>query len=277
MKSNFIGAATAFGLASLLPLNVPPSKPLMYCNDTDLTQSLIRIDNRNIYQCVNYEVREIFCSTLHENSQMIEINARSCENRTVECNGSEDDIYCTTGTLLSRNFHFCNSTIELIDKNLNETTTILNCYRGELPSSAASFIPTTTTQTPMTTEKPLSFGAQAHVFILKLMGNYDVLSTTQAPVTDYEDEVTTNEPESKWIPEALTIPPEPTTTTVAATTEAPYDWAIDLRPIGGQLIKTEFADSINELNEMFKRGGQDPIQMPEGYVKIPRNASLISD
>ncbi|KAL7042496.1 hypothetical protein ACKWTF_001160 [Chironomus riparius] len=60
--SAIVGAAKAFGLVSLLPLNVPPGKPLMYCGNTDLIQSQIRINNEATYVCNNAKI-EISCKT----------------------------------------------------------------------------------------------------------------------------------------------------------------------------------------------------------------------
>ncbi|CRK93766.1 CLUMA_CG007294, isoform A, partial [Clunio marinus] len=60
-----VGAATAFGLASLLPLNVPENKPLMYCNTTEIAQTRIKL-YENIYSCVNKSIL-ISCPKIEEN------------------------------------------------------------------------------------------------------------------------------------------------------------------------------------------------------------------
>lgn len=250
------GAATAFGLVSLLPLNVPANKPLMYCNNTDLMQSQIQINNENIYQCINNTI-VMSCS---RKVLVIETEAHGnqteCMNRNMQCDLKDEEIvgsiYCSNGTLMSKNFIFCNSTTLLNGTNVNETTTILNCYEGQLPESQAAFIPTTTTtQAPVTTtEKSLSFGAKVHMFFLRVIGKGDqaekVTTTTQMP------EVTTVK--DSWVPEALTIPPE-TTTISTTSTEAPFEWMENV-PIEYEngTFGTTLKPVLKSLIDMHKKG-----------------------
>ena len=182
----------------------------MYCGNTDLIQSHIRINYEDTYVCKNNEI-EILCRNHGEDE---------CINEKMQCDlhndGTIENIYCSKGTLLSKIPIYCNSKTDF-----NENVTILNCHEGQLPKSHGSFVPTTTTtsESPLfTTEKSLSFGANIHVFLLNLMGKSDVLETTTPetyPFTDY----------NAWHPEALTIPPETTTTTPKpTTTKRPYEW-----------------------------------------------------
>lgn len=194
----------------------------MYCNITFIAQTQIKLDD-NIYSCTNQSVA-ISCPRSLDNETIIDDCLSS--NKTMEC-GLEDpatNLYCTNGTLISRMPIVCNSTTVLNGTNVNETTTILNCYHGQLPDKLAAFIPTTSTEAPVTTttERSLSMGAKIHVFFLKLIGKGDVLqktttTTTPAPVED-DPRLGLKANETAWIPEALTIAPDPNTTT---TTEVP--------------------------------------------------------
>ena len=245
-----VGAATAFGLASLLPLNVPVNKPLMYCNTTDIAQTQIKFEG-NIYFCANNSIA-ISCprSVLSDNTTFDECLS---ENKTLQCDLKDnvENVYCTNGTLLNREATMCNSTTMLNGTNANETTPILNCYPGSLPENLAAFIPTEAPITT-TTEKQLSIGAKMHVFFLKLIGKGDVLekkATTISPL----DENPRLASEAKWIPEALTIPPETTeyvstasTTPALTTTEAPLMYDIKVtRDFGNGTWGTEYKDTGN--------------------------------
>lgn len=163
-----------------------------------------------VYQCINSTIH-ISCPmnfiknnvTEHVENITIPQTEDQCVNKTIVCDLQDNEgygnVFCKTGALFSKNFIFCNSTTLLNGTSLNESTTILNCYEGQLPENQASFIPTTT-QTPITTtEKSLSFAAKVHVFFLKLIGKGDVLEKSTTPLPIRED---------GWIPEALTIPPE---------------------------------------------------------------------
>jgi hypothetical protein len=213
-----VGAATAFGLASLLPLNVPANKPLMYCNGTDVAQNPIYLDF-NIYSCANESVA-MSCPRMAENSTVID----ECLNQTMICDTEQttENLYCTNGTLLSRSPIFCNSITLQNGTNVNQTT--LNCYQGQISQAMASFIPTTTTEAPIVpaTEKELSLKSKIHVFFMKLVGKSDIIEKAQTPTTaapiDENPRFVLKENETLWVPEALTIPPETNTTD---TTEVP--------------------------------------------------------
>jgi hypothetical protein len=295
--SAVVGAATAFGLVSLLPLNVPANKPIMYCNNTDLAQAQVKINNETLYQCINGTfVASCPKIVVGENETIVD----ECKKQSMMCDNNASDIYCSNGTLLSKNTIFCNSTTVLNGTvQLNETTTILNCYNGELPQSQASFIPTTTTEAPVTTttEKSLSFGAKMHVWFMKLIGKSDVLEKPPTTTTS-----TTESPEipqlaldegnkTQWTPEALTIPPETTTTT---TTEAPFEWMMEIPhvfengTVGTTRVKyirllykmlnfndffkmpvaKSMIETLDKVQNLMKSGAEN-ITMPPNFVKVP--------
>ena len=209
-----VGAATAFGLVSLLPLNVPSNKPLMYCNNTDIAQSPIALDF-NIYSCVNDSIA-VSCPRILENSTIID----ECLHKNMKCDveKTSDNLYCSNGTLLSQSPIVCNSTTLQNGTMLNETTTIINCYQGSVAAALASSIPITITEAPIvpTTERELSLTAKMHIFFMRLVGKSDLVekaqtaTTTVSPIEDIPRFVL-KENETMWIPEALTIPPETTT------------------------------------------------------------------
>ncbi|KAL7042497.1 hypothetical protein ACKWTF_001161 [Chironomus riparius] len=255
--SAVLGAATAFGLVTLLPLNVPPGKPLMYCDSTKLIQSQIRINDQDIYVCNNRKI-EILCKKKSENSE--------CLNEELQCDlhqGITDNIYCTQNTLLSRTYLFCSSTSTIHKKDSNENVTIVNCFEGQLPKSRVSFIPTTTTTTESPfftpTPKPLSLSANVHIFLIKLIGKHEALETTTResyPVT---------EDNYAWYPEALTIPPETTTQKpIQITTKLPYVWMekVHVYHENGTVETTFRPAPIHYQPYSFKT---DPIILPNWY------------
>jgi len=266
-----VGAATAFGLATLLPLNVPQGKPLLYCNNTELAQTQIKL-NETVYFCNNQSIA-MSCPRTSDNGTVDE-----CLNKTMECDVTDSKsaggVYCTNdGTLKSTESIVCDSTTILNGTNVNETSTILNCYYGLLPETMASFIPTQTTEAPVTTttEKSLSFGAHVHVFLLKLIGKSEALekqTTTASPIEEDPRLLAAAERnETVWIPEAITIPPETNATT---TTEAPFNFGV---PLPRQLANGTFVnDTIilpDSLKDLFNQNDSMGIAIPDMVVKIP--------
>ncbi|CRL03836.1 CLUMA_CG016757, isoform A [Clunio marinus] len=249
-----VGAATAFGLISLLPLNVPAFKPLMYCNGTEFAQSPINIDDK-IYRCSNKSILISSCDFINENQVFNEDD--KCVNKTMECHSkhSNDEIFCDNGTLLSRSSLVCNSTTFLNGTKNNETLTILNCFKGEINAKLASFIPTTTTEEPSTTttEKNLSVPSRIHVFFMKIIGKEEALkkiTTTSTTTTTTDDpRLALKEDDKLWAPEAMTIPP-------TTTTEAPY--VIMKRWIGGRTLpsydKPATSEEVREFTKMHNMG-----------------------
>lgn len=269
-----VGAATAFGLASLLPLNVPVNKPLMYCNSTDIAQTQIKFEG-NIYFCANNSIA-ISCprSVTFDNTTFDECLS---QNKTLQCDLKDDveNVYCTNGTLLNRVATMCNSTTMLNGTNTNETTPILNCYPGSLPDQQAAFIPTEAPITT-TTEKQLSIGAKMHIFFLKLIGKGDVLEKKETTESPFEANPRLSS-EAKWIPEALTIPPETTTqaetteyistTPTTTTTEAPFMYAYKIPlDLGNGTWGTQYHELDKYYVDTLKRFGAG---MPDYVEKIP--------
>lgn len=143
-----IGAATAFGLVTLLPLNVPAEKPLMYCNTSPLAQDLIRIENY-FYSCKEGRF-SIFCSDGLEDGS----SGDDCSNSDtmLQCNSIPlttglAELSCLKGTLRSNSPIVCDSSAEFNNTVVvdgifdNETVGVVECYFGELPENQASVVP----------------------------------------------------------------------------------------------------------------------------------------
>lgn len=173
------GAATAFGLESLLPLNIPPKSPLMYCtNSHELRQNRIKLNDTVTYSCANEKI-SIECASSYNNK---------CDD--VECNFN-NKIFCINGTLYAYDEIFCN----------NSKNNVLECFFGHMPNEMASFIPTTK---PIVQRKGQSGMRRIFNYFMDLFG----LGSEENNV-----EITANAaPTSNWIPQALEIPPEPITT-----------------------------------------------------------------
>lgn len=143
-------------------------------------------------------------------------NLNKCFSGTMECDVESvfdtGIVYCTNATLVSNTSVVCNSTISV--PNIDETLTILSCYEGELPEMMAAFIPTSTTETPMT-EKEYSIGAIVHILMMYAIGRSGdleaITTTTAEPPIDVSSETPLIDEKLAWIPEALTLPPEATT------------------------------------------------------------------
>lgn len=171
--STIDGAATAFGLESLLPLNIPPSNPIMYCwNLIELRQKRIRL-NDEIYSCQDGNV-------------MMNCDDEICKNIT-ESNDVNSLIY-QNGTLYSNSPIFCNETFD----------DIVKCYFGQLPAESVAFIPTIK---PKTVVSRSGF-SRIYNYFIELIGLSSDTTTKTANV----------DVQSNWIPQPLEIPPEPTTT-----------------------------------------------------------------
>lgn len=186
-----------------------------------------------------------------------------CLNKTMVCDVKDEataDYFCTNATLVSRAALVCNTTTIVNGTNENETSTVLHCFRGALPARLASFIPTTTTEAPITTttEKKLSMNSKIHVFFLKLVGKGHILNaSTSTPATllfDDDDSRFGFENQAEWIPEALTLPPEinevPDTLTVLLNDGVE-------EPLNGVLL--EFAENLKRETGTY----------PPNIIKIP--------
>ncbi|CAG9798086.1 unnamed protein product [Chironomus riparius] len=249
--SAVVGAATAFGLVSLLPLNVPTGKPLMYCGTTNLIQSSIRINDIDNYVCRKRTLFKVTCKTDYQKKL-----EDKCEMKEVECDLDDKvsrKFYCIHGTLLSTMSIFCNSTTSVHKNKLNKQS-IIKCYEGQLPKSQTSFIPTTTSTTEFpitsTTPKPLSLSANVHILLLKLMGKSDVL----------EPETYLSSESNAWRPIALQFPPETTTEKVkTTTTRVPYVW---------MEIVFDNSTGVTSYQPISKHLNEDPTYISSNLFKV---------
>lgn len=206
-----------------------------------------------------------------------------CLNKIMECDLKEptaDSLYCTNGTLLSRDSIICNSTTALNGTNINQTITTLNCLYGKLPDASASFIPTTLPPPEATTEKELSFGAKVHVFLMKLIGKGDVLEKkeTTTPFPKVEVPISSlNSSEEKWIPEALTLPPEPLTLPPepTTTTEDPFDlfYTVNRTLLNGTKVLVTFTIAPNKTLQFVSNEQHELGPAPSSSFKVPRTTT----
>lgn len=184
------GAAIAFGLETLLPLNIPAKSPLMYCkNAHELRQNQIKLNGR-IYSCENGGVLSAVCDE-HD----------SCNDKALICNdngtnsGGINEISCINGTLYSQIEMFCNKS----DTRHN----VLHCFVGRLPDNTVSFIPTTRPAVPA------QGGQSGFRKFLNSILEFFGLAPEEEEVEGEGEEIAS---QSNWIPQALEIPPEPVTT-----------------------------------------------------------------
>jgi hypothetical protein len=187
-------------------------------------------------------------------------------------------MFCNSTTLL-------NGTIIVNGTSINTTTTILNCYEGHVAENRASFIPTTTQAptTTTTTERSLSFSAKAHLFFLRVIGKGDIADQKPklTPIAEDIPQLSDNE---TWIPEALTIPPETTTTEVPTTTEAPFDWwqSVTIRYPNGtfgsenQPVIKQLVDARALANSMLTAMGSTTTEDPR-WFKVYRTTTELSN
>lgn len=169
------GAAAAFGLESLLPLNIPPSNPIMYCiHHDELQQKRIRL-NDEIYSCRDGEV-------------MMNCSDEICKSFN---DGDNELMLNTNGTLYSNLPIFC---MDIIDE-------IIQCYYGQLPNDIVAFIPT---MQPKSDTQSSTGLMRIYNYFLELIGLSESL-----PPAAVSDELNV---QSNWIPQPLEIPPEPITT-----------------------------------------------------------------
>ena len=116
-----LGAASAFGVSSLLPLIVPIGKPILSCNATDLQQTQIMLSG-NIYDCKKKAIT-MSCPKTDEYDNITD----DCQGESLECDvrmrpTDEARVSCTNGTLISNHLIVCKSATLMENKN------ILNCF-----------------------------------------------------------------------------------------------------------------------------------------------------
>ena len=133
-----LGAKNAFKVSTLLPLDVPPGKPLLSCNATDLLQSQIRLDGMT-YDCSNTDIT-IACPT---HGGLI----NECEGQILLCDpdNSVEDVWCTNGTLVSK------SDIECRNAFVEAHKSTLNCFFKHTRTPNVQ----TTTRTPFVNVLPV--------------------------------------------------------------------------------------------------------------------------
>lgn len=132
-KFYFTDAATAFGLATLLPLKVPANKPLMYCGNTALIQAEIRIENGLVYRCRNgtFEAR---CPKIVENATVVD-NSKSDEISTVTFfDNYKENVEDQNIKLNIEEEYFDDTTVENIEESeLNSTeSNSTNCEKRKI-------------------------------------------------------------------------------------------------------------------------------------------------
>ncbi|CAO1356618.1 unnamed protein product, partial [Diamesa tonsa] len=126
-----LGAASAFGVSSLLPLMVPIGKPILSCNATDLQQTQIKLSG-NVYDC-NRRAITMSCPKTDE----FDNTSDDCQGETLECDvrmrpTDEARVSCTNGTLISNHLIVCKSATLMENKN------ILNCFYKKESSGGSS-------------------------------------------------------------------------------------------------------------------------------------------
>ncbi|KAG5668755.1 hypothetical protein PVAND_016682 [Polypedilum vanderplanki] len=127
----------------------------------------------------------------------------------------------------------------------------------------------------LTTKKPLSIGAKVHIFLLKLIGKYDIFETTIDRTTEYDDLKYIN---SRWSTESFTFPLETTTTTIRTTTtpEPPYKLMMQIPAqfengtFGIVLQEAPIAllDVHKKINGIINRYGRISTTIPPYFVKV---------
>lgn len=207
----FAGAASAVGLKSLLPLNVPEGSPLIYCPDLDLRQSKMKLDGK-LYSCVeNFisvicldEVRSFDGSFLNDANE----TKAECFEENLQCLTSagfnDVNLSCESGKLKSSSSIFCDSLT-----TVNNDENILSCFYGELHLNLASFIPTTESSIPATTEKQeeTSFFGSVKGFFSSSWKKLNFFQSSEPNEVTDEDvtEKFAFQNNTSWLPEALPI------------------------------------------------------------------------
>lgn len=126
-----LGAASAFGISSLLPLIVPIGKPILSCNATDLQQTQISLSG-SIYDCKRRAIT-MSCPKSDEFDNITD----DCQGETLECDvrmrpTDEARVSCTNGTLISNHLIVCKTATLMENKN------ILNCFYKKIAASGDS-------------------------------------------------------------------------------------------------------------------------------------------
>lgn len=197
-----LGAASAFGLTTLLPLNVPENEPLMYCPNLDLEQAKIQLDGM-IYFCIDSFIHvECLQDVTSSSTSAEESSIQNCTSKQFLCDSAEidDTINCKDGALRSSQPIVCETAKAEED---SKDVSILECYFGELPIRSASFIPTT--ERPiLTTEKTVGENS----FIDKIKNFFQNLfaqNTRIVETPELEANAIFSDDETVWTPDALPV------------------------------------------------------------------------
>lgn len=208
-----IGAAKAFGLKTLLPLNVHVGEPLMYCPDKNLQQAKINLDGKH-YSCLG-EVLNIECATSTEStttqaSEMTENleKTETCLNKLAACNENAEkfdaNLFCSSGAFSSSLPIVCDSVKDLHDE---DSEMVLNCHFGHLPEELTSFIPTTEDpiiETLDDSPPEKNYVYETVSFFVDLFKKSET-KTAHKKVSQEPIEIYTFENTTEWLPSALAI------------------------------------------------------------------------
>lgn len=218
-----LGAATAFGVVSLLPLSVSSGNPLLSCELRTLNQIDLMF-NDNIYTCwemfifmecpLTEEEKfniSVSSSKTSVSEAKIDENFRTntnnrCRRKYLKCHEikehSNNKMFCDSNIIFSSLSMFCNSTF--VRNNTgefkNESKTVLQCYEGQskyeevyVPTKSSIVESTTTikpTTTTMSTWDDVKF--KSYSFLMWSIGRSDLLekktptTTTFAPPEFWE-------------------------------------------------------------------------------------------
>ena len=154
-----LGAATAFGVYSLLPLNVPSGRPILSCNATDLQQAQINFNDAT-YGCFNKKITILLGETLKYDQKKV-----------------DSIISYTNGTLIIMEDIFCNDTAFINQTNQN----VLYCFSGLLPDQIASSIPA---DYPIIPKQSYSTGQKVKHFLLWWIGKSNKTTTETIPISN---------------------------------------------------------------------------------------------
>lgn len=196
-----LGAASAFGLTTLLPLNIPKRQPLIYCPNQELEQARIKLDGK-FYSCIDAYI-QIECS----NDEPISTTAgendsgEGCVDRKVSTGAEDIDeaLIYMDGVLMSTLPIVCDSITG------NEDSTTIDCYYGELPLQMTSFIPTT--ENPVTTTEraveSIPWYKKVQKFFCNLFRLNDKSSSEIPETSDKKSDDLFDS--DAWYPDALTL------------------------------------------------------------------------
>lgn len=204
-----LGAATAFGVYSLLPLFVYAPNPILSCNSTMINQIDVMY-NDNIFTCVQGSIA-LSCPLTEEeklqisrvkNSKLDEpfsdIEEANCEVKPLDCKNlvyTHPNLLCTNNTIVSIFDMLCESTFirNHIGRFRIDKKPVLRCRQYTMYPPRIVLVPTrgpetTTRALESTTEKGTFEKAKdsAYEILMWTIGRSDLIKkekTTKAPFT----------------------------------------------------------------------------------------------